>query len=93
MKMLKDLLEQLDTGYFKFHTIFAFFTIMYVFCMSFMLWLAAKERLLVGSYFWENILLIGFPVGTTYFSVEGTFERFKEKVLKIGTKLKLKRRT
>jgi len=91
--MFKDFLNQLETGIFKNHTVFQFFTIMYVFWMSFILWLAAKEGLIIGSYFWENILMFGLPVLSTYFSVEGTFDRFKEKVLKIGTKLKFKRRT
>lgn len=91
--MLKDLLKQFETGIFKHHTVFQFFTIMYVFWMSFILWLASKEDVVIGSYFWENILMFGLPVLSTYFSVEGTFDRFKEKVLKIGTKLKPKRRT
>lgn len=80
--MLKDLLKQFETGNFKAHTIFAFFTIMYVFCMSLMMWLAGKENISICTHFWENILLLGLPVLTTYFSVKGTFDRFKEKVLK-----------
>ena len=91
--MFKNLLNQLESGNFKNHTVFQFFTIMYVFCTSFIMWLANKEGIMIGAYFWENILMLGVPVLSTYFSVEGTFDRFKEKFLKIGTKLKPKRRT